>query len=315
MNNTQETVPEETTTETIPRTIDVITAEINYYKQQTVQNIIEIGKRLIEAKGRLQHGEWTAWLEHQVEFSERTARNFMKIASEYSNRQPVADLPYTKLLALLQVPCEEREAFMAESHVVNGEDKTVQQMSKRELEKVIKERDQEKKRADEAEEKAKKSEKDFNEVGKIANDRQKQIVQLQNELFDFKNQPIDVAIQEPTKEQIEAIRRAEQEKANRKTKLLEKENEQLKAQKVATESTFSEENTEDATEAFCDAVESVFTQFNSMLQRSAPSAIKNYLPEAIASLEGLLGKLRQSHAYAENIVLADEEVDLPEDLQ
>ena len=39
------------------RSIDQITLEINFYKAQTAQNIIEIGKRLIEAKQQLQHAQ------------------------------------------------------------------------------------------------------------------------------------------------------------------------------------------------------------------------------------------------------------------
>ena len=67
----------------------------------------------------------------------------MKIASEFdSNRKPVSDLPYTKLLALLQLPPEEREEFIAEPHLVNGQEKTVDEMTKRELQAAVREKNE-----------------------------------------------------------------------------------------------------------------------------------------------------------------------------
>lgn len=121
------------------RTISAITAEINYYKAQTAQNIIEIGKRLIEAKKQLPHGMWEQWLSKEVEFNRSTANNLMRIAEQFSNVQPVGHLPYTKLLALLALPDDEREEFVAQSHTVGDEEKTVGEMTKRELEALIKE--------------------------------------------------------------------------------------------------------------------------------------------------------------------------------
>ncbi len=44
----------------------------------------------------LPHGEWLPWLTEQVEFSERTARNFMRLAREWTNRQALADLGAAK---------------------------------------------------------------------------------------------------------------------------------------------------------------------------------------------------------------------------
>ena len=48
--------------------IEKTTAEILMLKDQTAQNIIEIGKRLIKVKENLQHGEFTEWLKKRVEF-------------------------------------------------------------------------------------------------------------------------------------------------------------------------------------------------------------------------------------------------------
>lgn len=125
----------------VARPIEVITQEINFYKFQAGTAIIEIGKRLCEAKQCLPHGKWGEWLQNEVEFSERTAQNFMRIAKEYKNPQLLADMgnSATKALLLLSLPAEEREEFVGEAHEINGEEKTVAEMTSREVEQLMKE--------------------------------------------------------------------------------------------------------------------------------------------------------------------------------
>lgn len=112
--------------------IQQIEIEIILLKNQTAQNIIEIGKRLNEAKELLPHGEWGKWLEEKVEFSQRNANNFMRVAKEFSNSQTYSNLTQSKIFALLDVPQEEREEFI--------ETNSVEDMTTRELQQVIKEK-------------------------------------------------------------------------------------------------------------------------------------------------------------------------------
>lgn len=139
------------------RSPELIAAEINSIKSQTrkmvLYNSIEIGRRLVEAKSLLEHGTWLDWLEKAVEYSERTAQNLMRIFEEYgadqltllednAKTQALADLSYTQAVALLAIPEDEREQFVAE-HDIDS-------MSTRELQQVIKERDQARKEREEA---------------------------------------------------------------------------------------------------------------------------------------------------------------------
>ena len=134
-----------------PRPIEVITAEIWAYKQQAGYAILEIGRRLNEAKEQLTHGEWLPWLKEKVEFSEVTAQRFMRLAREYTNPSTVTDLGASKALTLLALPASERDEFLAEKHTVHGEEKTPFEMSNTELATVIKERDEARRRAEDAE--------------------------------------------------------------------------------------------------------------------------------------------------------------------
>jgi hypothetical protein len=96
------------------RTLSQIEAEIRAHSQYVTASIIAIGNALTEAKAQLAHGEWEAWLNERVNFSQRTANNFMRIAREIGPGSALAALPYAKALALLDVPAEKREQAASE---------------------------------------------------------------------------------------------------------------------------------------------------------------------------------------------------------
>lgn len=138
----------------IARSIENITEEIQELKAEAqctaVYYICRIGKRLAEAKSILPHGEWAEWLANKVEFSQRTASDFMRIYKEYGsdqtslfggNSQAIANLGYTKALQLLAIPAAEREEFVEENDV--------EELSTRQLADLIRERDEALKKAEE----------------------------------------------------------------------------------------------------------------------------------------------------------------------
>lgn len=191
------------------RDIETITTEIIQLKQDAGNAILGIGQRLIEAKAILPRGEWLPWLEERVEFSERSAQNFMRLAREWSNPQALADLGASKALTLLALPPEERETFMAESHLVGGEEKTVVDMTSRELERAIKERDAARQEAEAAradaqtaEESRAKMESDLKaltEIHRSAQEGEAQareaLARAQAELRELRERPVDVAVE------------------------------------------------------------------------------------------------------------------------
>ena len=131
------------------RDIAVVTAEIKDICAQARRMMliyaIEVGRRLVEAKEILPHGEWGEWLKNEVEVSQDTANNHMKLfeaygSSQYTlfgadlNSETFRNLSYSQALKLLAVPDEERESFAKANDV---EHKSV-----REIDKLIKERDE-----------------------------------------------------------------------------------------------------------------------------------------------------------------------------
>lgn len=200
--------------------LETVTAEILTMKQDAGNAILGIGQRLIEVKARLPHGEWLPWLEDRVEFSERTARNFMRLAREWTNRQALADLGAAKALLLLALPAEERNQFMEEIHMVKGEEKAVIDMTTRELEKAIRERDAARKTAEQAQADVKVTEESlakitedlklFRESLERATSEKEQAVarsaSLETELAALRAKPVDVAVMAVDQEKLDATR-------------------------------------------------------------------------------------------------------------
>ena len=115
--------------------LDQLAMEIRYYSQQAALNIIEVGKRLIEAKRQVNHGEWADWLKNNVGYSQRTATKFMNCAEEYSNSSMWANMNINQMISLISLPESDREEFV-KSKAEEG--KPVEGMTIQTLQKEIK---------------------------------------------------------------------------------------------------------------------------------------------------------------------------------
>lgn len=197
-----------------PRTIGMVTQEINQLTAQAQRLIlghaIEIGRRLTEAKQMLSHGEWGKWLKEEIHYSKSSANNMMRIFDAYgstqmglfgpeANSQTFGDLEYSKALALLAVPAEEREQFAQE---VDAE-----HISVRQLKAAIQERDAAQKQAAEAAaewELAKEALREKEKAIQFANQRLEasasEADSLRKENEQLRQRPVDVAV-----EQIDAV--------------------------------------------------------------------------------------------------------------
>ena len=195
------------------RTPEQIGAEIRTYvnaaRQILTKCAVEIGRRLVEAKELLPHGEWLPWLQQETDFSERTAQTYMKIFREYGaaqeslfgaevNTQTFADLPISKALALLSVPESERIEF---AEVVDAE-----HISVRELEEKIRDRerqisalqedvDGERKRLEESERLRKQSDELLETQDDMLKEAKAQIAELAKLNKELENRPVEVAVE------------------------------------------------------------------------------------------------------------------------
>lgn len=122
----------------ITRTPEVIAGEINVIKAQArevyCRSAIEIGRRLTEAKAMVPHGSWLEWLEVNVEYSERTAQELMRMYEEYgknTNPQAIADLSYTQAVILLGLDRETRTELLESGNVADMSTRDLREEVKR----------------------------------------------------------------------------------------------------------------------------------------------------------------------------------------
>ncbi|EOA8886170.1 DUF3102 domain-containing protein [Staphylococcus aureus] len=105
--------------------------------------MFEIGRRLKHVKENdLAHGEWSNWLK-SVNFNDSQARKFIKVFNEFQNRSTSNTLGVEALYQIATLPEPER----TKEHITaNGETKTPDEMTVRELrelKKQLKQRDEE----------------------------------------------------------------------------------------------------------------------------------------------------------------------------
>ena len=176
------------------RTIEAITGDILEAQRKGGEAVLTIGRCLIEAKDMLRHGEWLPWLAEKVGYSEKTAQNFMRLAREFSNPQAIADLGATKALKLLALPVDEREQFVADHNVID--------MTTRQLEAAIKERDEARVHAQQAEQERSEAQQSAQKLREALDAMQQErqiadqeVQKLTEELDELKARPVEVAVE------------------------------------------------------------------------------------------------------------------------
>jgi hypothetical protein len=92
-------------------------AAIRQLGKQTIANVIEIGRRLTECKDLVGHRNFGNWLDREFGWSERTARNFMRVhelSESKSENFSDLDLPVSALylLAAPSTPAPVREEIL-----------------------------------------------------------------------------------------------------------------------------------------------------------------------------------------------------------
>ena len=238
------------------RDIQLITAEIQFFKRQAGQAVYEIGRCLLEAKAQLKHGEWLPWLRDEVAFSEASAQRYMRLAREYGKSRIVTDLGAGKALELLALPESQREEFVEENDVSG--------MTREQLRQAIRERDEasvlaarERVRAETAEQSRTKMEEDMKALkalhaAAVETQREKEeaLAKAEAELKDLRSRPVEVAVEtkDAAPEQIEAAKAEGAKAAEAKAKAeFKKLREELKAAKERTED--AQKQMEEAREA------------------------------------------------------------------
>jgi Protein of unknown function (DUF3102) len=70
-----------------------------------LRSALRIGELLIKAKAEIGHGKFTAWITENLPFTERTARNYMRIVN---HKEEIAAAGVTELSAVYQMIADNR---------------------------------------------------------------------------------------------------------------------------------------------------------------------------------------------------------------
>lgn len=122
--------------------LTTIETEIKSYQNFAGQSIFEIGRRLKHVKENdLAHGRWKEWCK-QINMSVDYANKHIKVFEEFNNKSTSTSLPFNSLYEIATLPEPERTK---EHTTSNGETKTPDEMTVRELrelKKQLKQRDE-----------------------------------------------------------------------------------------------------------------------------------------------------------------------------
>lgn len=126
------------------KSLEELADEANLYKKRGddcmklgLTFYFEAGRRLIEAKKRVGHGNWQNWLAQNFSASDDTATNYMKLARRFgeSNSETFRNLNPATVIKLLALPEGEEERFIKEQATAGT---PVEQQSAREVQKNVK---------------------------------------------------------------------------------------------------------------------------------------------------------------------------------
>lgn len=86
------------------------TSEIRGLMNNTVQSVVEIGRKLIEVKEKLGHGQFGGWLTNEFDWSHDTASRFINVTNRFGEISQIAKFAPSALY-LLSTPSVPNEAI------------------------------------------------------------------------------------------------------------------------------------------------------------------------------------------------------------
>lgn len=261
-------------------------------KITAVSCAIEIGERLLEAKDLVPHGEWGNWLKKNVNYSQSTANNFMRLYKEYgndhgslfttlTNSQTIMNLDVSKALALTVLPPEEREEFVSEHDV--------ESMSTRDLKEALQENKELKQQLEEKERQITQS---ASQLDIAISERQKMQDKLNESVNRNAGYEKSLQLKIDAAKRLEAEKKAAEEKqkeSEKKAQELQRKMEELKSRKPEVDQQvigeLRAEAEKEAERRFAQEIEKLRTEKEKAEQKATEAEEKNRQLQSKANSE------------------------------
>ncbi|WP_353055064.1 DUF3102 domain-containing protein, partial [Bacillus thuringiensis] len=155
----------------------------------------------------LVHGEFGKWLTN-IDFNHSTANKFMKAYDQFANSESIPNLGTAKLFQIISLPQEiDRQQFIQEPHNIpsTGEQKTVDEMTVRELREVKKALKEKEKQLQQETEKRKRAEQETFAARKSEQLTRKQLEELEGQEPQIVEREVVKEVEVESKEHINII--------------------------------------------------------------------------------------------------------------
>lgn len=105
------------------------------------------------------------YIVEELDYSRKNAYRYITVAESHSvsSMTQIGHIGIVKLLEVAKIPEQEREQFISEQHEINGQAKTIDEMTTREMQQLIKERKAAEERANKLAERVENDIKEYNE--------------------------------------------------------------------------------------------------------------------------------------------------------
>jgi hypothetical protein len=284
------------------KSTEQLTAEVNVRYRQAEQlagmsamMLADAGRRLIEIKARIPHGQFETWCADNLEFSKSKAEKMMKLAervadenSLFSKTETFTDIGISRVWALLAAP-EEVAAEVIETNDV--ESMTVREL-KAELARVKEEKEAAERKAE--------------MIDHNNDDIRKELASMQRKLSETVSEEEFAQMQEDYERRVKALgeelNQVEDDKAGVQAKL-DKAKEDLKKLK-AKQKEFETAKDEEIQKRVAEAGAEREAEIRADAQKEAETALKEKA-EAIQALEQHISKLEADNAKLSNTTIME----------
>lgn len=125
--------------ENMPAVLDGYVQQGQFFLGQAVQNLVQYGRVLTEAKPLVPHGHFEEWVEKNFKMSARSAQNYMAVWERFGKNERLQNVQFGNLQKMLALPEGTEEKFVQDNDLEN--------MKTREVEEAVKKVRQEAERA------------------------------------------------------------------------------------------------------------------------------------------------------------------------